>query len=373
MFGNGSLRGLMVEREGRSARVSSYDKTGKNADFIAIPRGKREIIADIPGPGCINHIWMTVNCPDKMYLRKILLRMFWDHEKQPSVEVPLGDFFGVGHSRVSHYIALPLNMITGGEAQRQNCAAMNCFFPMPFTNRARIEIVNQCSSKIPQFFFYIDYETWSESPSDLLRFHAQWRRENPTKGLMDKTDPKLSIRKVWKEANTSGKENYTILDARGKGHFVGCNLSIDNIDPTRDFPWFGEGDDMFFIDGEPWPPSLHGTGTEDYFCAAWGYPSLKYSAPYHGVSLAGSTDEGATGYSGKWTMYRFHIEDPVMFAKSLHFSIEHGHANASSNDYSSTAYWYQTEPHKRFPKMPKASDRLPLPDKESLRRYFRTV
>jgi hypothetical protein len=172
--------------------------------------------------------------------------------------------------------------------------------------------------------------------------------------------------------NLDGGENYVILDTRGYGHFVGVVLSVDHLNPIPKFGWFGEGDDMIFIDGEAWPPALHGTGTEDYFCAAWGYPSGKYDAPYHGVSLAGPT-EGPTAYSGKWTMYRFHIEDPVIFHESIRVTIEHGHDNVHASDYSSVAYWYQNEPHPPFQPFPPAAARLPLDDRDSIKGYAATI
>ncbi len=369
---NGALGALALGRKGRSRRESSYDRSGKNADFISIKKGRTAVLADIRGAGCIRHIWITVDCPDDLYLRRLLLRIFWDNEKTPSVLAPLGDFFGVGHARASHYMSLPLNMVTGGVALKGEHAAMNCFFPMPFSRRARVEIVNQCPCDVPHLFFYVDYEELDGLEDNVLRFHVQWRRQNPTPGLMDQSAPGLDIKKVWDVPNLSGRDNYIILDAEGRGHYVGCNLSIDNINPTPGFAWFGEGDDMFFIDGDTWPPSLHGTGTEDYFCAAWGLPSGRYDGPYHGVSYAKSPPDGPLAYTGKWTLYRFHIEDPVIFEKSLLFTIEHGHANASANDYSSTAYWYQSEPHKPFPPMPSSKERLPISSKDSLKSFFRT-
>jgi hypothetical protein len=124
------------------------------------------------------------------------------------------------------------------------------------------------------------------------------------------------------------------------------------------------------IDGET-TPSIVGAGTEDYFCAAWGYPGGFNSMPYHGISLAGATDPAAP-YSGKWTMYRYHLEDPVMFTKSIRVTIEHGHGNVHASDYSSVGYWYQTEPHAPFPPLLPAAQRLPIPDRESLRRYWKT-
>lgn len=168
--------------------------------------------------------------------------------------------------------------------------------------------------------------------------------------------PCTPVKRGGEELNTSGDENYLILYAEGVGHYVGCVLNVDNFNAFRQkYTWFGEGDDMIFVDGEKWPPSIHGTGTEDYFLSAWGFPCGEYSEPYHGVSLAGDTAE----WSGKWSVYRFHIEDPIGFTKSIRVNIEHGHANDQGNDYSSIAYWYRAEPHKRFPHLPKTLDRRP--------------
>jgi len=163
--------------------------------------------------------------------------------------------------------------------------------------------------------------------------------------------------KVWKlpEAmNPTGEGNYVILEADGRGHYVGCNLHIDVFERQVN-DWYGEGDDMIFVDGEPFP-SIHGTGTEDYFCMAY-CPRTEYSAPYHGLILYSGTPEWP--WAGKNSMYRYHIEDPIHFRKSIKVTIEHGHANKLSNDYSSTAYWYQLEPHKPFPPLPGVKLRLP--------------
>jgi len=328
------LSGLAHLRNYKSKRVSSWDRTGGNADFITIPSHKRVVFADIKGAGCIRHIWITIACKDKYYMRKILLRMYWDGEANPSVECPIGDFFGVGHGLVNHFVSLPLSMITGGDDK----AALNCYFPMPFAESARIEVENECDVEVSHFYYHVDYELYDAIDEDLGRFHACWNRENPCKAL--DTD-----------INLTGKDNYVILEAVGKGHYVGCNLSIHNLSTD----WFGEGDDMIFIDGEGFPPSLHGTGTEDYFCAAWAFPTGVYYGPYHGISLAGNRKD----WTGKWTAYRFHIEDPIAFDKSIRVTIEHGHANNRSDDYSSVAYWYQTEPHKKFKKMLNVAERLP--------------
>lgn len=365
------LRNLIKLRTCKTKRISSYDKSGGNIDFIKIEPQSKVTLAEIEGAGCLTHIWMTVSCEDILYPRKVLLRMYWDDELEPSVDVPLGDFFGVGHGVLNHYISLPLSIIKRKDSKTKindNSGALNCYFPMPFSKRARIEIVNECPVEVKALYFHINYELYDTPlPSDILRFHAQWRREKPTKGFDISKIKNLS--ELWKLPNLDGKDNYIILEAEGKGHYVGCNLSIDNIDPLPQFGWFGEGDDMIFIDGEKFPPSFHGTGTEDYFCSAWGFPSGEYSGLYHGVSLAGNTED----WSGKWTVYRFHIEDPICFTRSILVTIEHGHANCHSNDYSSTAYWYQTEPHKQFPPMLPVEERLPISEKESKKSFYSKI
>jgi len=330
-IGGSSLRDLARLRDCRRRRASSWDRTGGNADYLRIPKGATAVLADIKGAGCITHIWVTIACEDRYYLRKILLRMCWDGEVNPSVEVPIGDFFGMGHALCKHFVSLPLTM------SPSRGRGFNCYFPMPFAKGARIEVENQCETEIRAFYYYVDYEEYDELEGGLGRFHATWHRENPCKGIPDA------------KVNLMGEENYVILDAEGRGHYVGCVLSVHNLHPG----WYGEGDDMIFIDGEEMP-SLVGTGTEDYFCSSWGFGEEQF-APYHGVSLAGITQD----WTGKWTVYRFHIPDLIQFQKSIKVTIEHGHANDRSEDYSSVAYWYQTEPHKKFRPMLPVEERLP--------------
>ena len=340
------LAGLATLRDCRSKRVSSWDQTGGNRDAIPVEPGKTATLADIEGPGSIRHIWFTIGCADQHYLRKVVLRMFWDGEEHPSVEAPVGDFFGVGHALTNHFVSLPLSMTKGpGWGNR---AGMNCYFPMPFAERALITVENQCEVPVGAFYYYIDHELYDEPDDRQGRFHACYDQEYPCE--------KVEFRSPEQEINLTGDENYVILGAEGRGHYVGCVLSVDNFNAYhQNYTWFGEGDDMIFVDGEKWPPSLHGTGTEDYFCEAWGFPSGEYSGPYTGVSLG----KDVIGYSGKWSVYRFHIEDPVHFRKSIRVTIEHGHANDQGNDYSSVAYWYQAEPHKPFAPLPAAQDRVP--------------
>jgi Protein of unknown function (DUF2961) len=351
-FGS-SLRDLPRLRSSRRKRESSWDRTGGNDDRLTVQPGETVELAAITGPGNIQHIWMTVapvyrDQPDVVeadYLRRLVLRMTWDGESNPSVLVPLGDFFGVGHARTTNFVSAPLQM------SPQDGKGFNCWFQMPFAAGAKIELISEMSV-LPMFvYYYIDYEVFEQADPELGYFHAQWRRENPTHGLGDEAQGNRAFQ--VEGINLDGRENYVILEAEGRGHYVGCVLSIRNLRDTSQWNWYGEGDDMIFIDGEEFPPSLHGTGTEDYFNTAW-CPAETYSAPHHGITLAGGEN-----WSGELSMYRFHIEDPVTFTRSIRVTIEHGHANGRSDDYSSVAFWYQTLPAKAFSLAP-VEERVPF-------------
>jgi hypothetical protein len=179
-----TLKSLTLRRYARTRRVSSYDKTGGNADFRQIPAGETATLADISGAGCITHIWFTVACKDRDYLRKTLLKMYWDNEPEPSVYVPLGDFFGLGHGIAQSFVSAPLTTVAPAELEgkRGGNMAMNCYWQMPFAERAVIQVVNECDVPIDAFYFYIDYEEYDTLPEDALRFHAQYRQEYPTRG-----------------------------------------------------------------------------------------------------------------------------------------------------------------------------------------------
>jgi len=329
-------------------RISSYDVTGGNHDWIDIEPGEKVVIAEVADPGCITHIWCTILCKSRYYLRNIILRMYWDDEQEnfPSVEAPIGDFFGLGHAKHKNFVSLPLQM------SPQWGKGFNCWWPMPFSKGFKITIEND-NSKPMRFFFYIDYEMYQdgfENEKDYGRFHALWHRENPT--LPKKKDSNTGKKFIkikpknycYEGCNIEDpqSQNYKILEARGKGHFVGCHLDIDNI---TFFPWYvnwpGEGDDMIYIDEDidRKIPTLHGTGTEDYVNQSWA-PFQKYHAPYHGTIKAGGLN-----WWGKISYYRYHIEDPIYFNKKILVTIEHGHDNHRRDDWSSTAYWYQVEPH----------------------------
>ena len=360
MLGYSTLADLARLRDCRRRRISSYDRSGGNYDWVEIAGGTVRTIADLKGAGCIRHIWCTMFPPanEADMLRKVVIRMYWDRETLPSVEAPIGDFFGMGHAMSKNFWSLPLSM------GPDNGRGFNCYFAMPFEDGAVIEIANDCESQL-NFYYYIDYEEYDRPEPGLGRFHAQWRREKATDSWgadLPLSEPlgstpegqKYLVEQLWRRPNRDGAGNYVILEARGRGHYVGCNLNIDCFAQEKN-NWYGEGDDMIFIDGEDFP-SIHGTGTEDYFNTAF-CPRTEFCTPYFGIHLNSGDEENP--WRGKNSMYRFHIEDPIHFTQSIRVTIEHGHANKLMNDYSSTAYWYQTEPHLPFPPLPPVSERIP--------------
>jgi len=314
----------LLEKLGRpqgfvSKRVSSHDRTGGNKDSLTIEHGATAVLAEIKGPGAVHHIWVTI-AAEAFYGRKIVLRAYWDGEANPSVEAPVGDFFGVGHGLNRNLTSLPVACSSEGRAR-------NCYWFMPFRKSARITVTNEGAETVPAFYHYIDYRELPSLPADTPTFHAQYRQETPC---------------------ASGR-NYVLLDAAGRGHYVGCSLSV----LQRAMGWWGEGDDMIFVDGER-APSLHGTGSEDYFSDAWGMregQNLFYGCPLQ---------EEDFQVGSKATVHRFHIPDPIPFTKSIRVEIEHGHANDRSDNYASVAFWYQTEPHKALPPLAPVGERLPF-------------
>lgn len=365
------LTNLIYSRPGLSKRVSSWDQTGGNKDWVSFEPGETKTLAKVSGAGVIRHIWFTINHRDQMYLRRMVLRAWWDGEENPSIEAPIGDFFCLGHGIAKSFQNAAFNTVThdNNEGNVGGGIALNCYFAMPYRRGMRIEVENESRLLCDSFYYYVDYDELSELDDDVLRFHAQYRQEYPTsiggEALAKRGE------NYWDHMsapNLSDRDNYLILEATGRGHFVGCNLSVENIDPmlplkklgdveyrVPELTWWGEGDDMFFIDDDDWPPSLHGTGSEDYLTQAWGMHNRAYM--HAGVSV----HEYDERYKERraLTSYRLHIHDPILFRKRLRFSIEHGHANLQQNDYSSVAYWYQNEPHAPFPSLPNAENRTP--------------
>ncbi len=329
----------------KSKRISSYDQSGGNNDrFENIGKGEKRVLAEIEGAGMINHIWITIaDKPPRLSRHDIILRIYWDGQEHPSVEAPIGDFFGQGWDETYPFSSLPL------AAGPVDGNALVSYFVMPFSDGARIEITNEASRPIRAFYYYIDYVEMDEIPPDMGRFHA-WYNHELTEAHPDGENEWSALGKVG--TNEDGARNYLIADIKGKGHFVGVNYYVHSPTPM----WYGEGDDMFFIDGEKWPSSLHGTGTEDYFNTSW-CPKTPFQHPFYGYARLNND----IGWLGRTHVYRFHISDPVYFDKSLRFSIEHGHNNVLTLDLSSVAYWYQTLPGNVFPPMPTKKERAVKP------------
>jgi len=339
--GGDDLSRLAMVRDVESCAITAENPTGekgrggsaasnlgpgrKGRPSIAVKPGETAVLADIRGAGAIRHIWITVPPPGADYRpgpnlwRDLVIRMYWDGAKTPCVEAPLGDFFGLGQGAS---VPLISQMVTVAEGR-----GLNCWWPMPFATGARIEIENQGPQDFgPLLFYQIDFERHHKPERGAARFHAQWRRENPT---------------------TLGRD-YTILQARGRGHYVGTMLSLVPLSGN----WWGEGEVKFYLDGDRELPTIAGTGTEDYFGSAWGIG--EFLSPYVGTPLA---------RGGRVSMYRWHVTDPVHFQRDIRVTIQNiGYRDGlyeRSDDMCSTAYWYQHEPHEVFPKLPTVEQRRP--------------
>ncbi len=344
---NETLTRLYMPRRGKRRRISSYDRTGANADWLHVPPRETLDFARFEGEGVVEHIWITMANYDRkeeFLLRKVVLRVYWDDEETPSVEAPMGDFFGMGHATSKNYVSAPLQM------SPEDGKGFNSWWQMPFRKGFRFSVENDCDLPL-QFYFYVDFEE-RKVEEDALYFHARWHRECPTRGVAEE---EFAAHRDWcfGGENRDGTDNYVILEAEGKGHYCGANINIHNLNRSDMWDWPGEGDDMIFIDGDE-TPTLHGTGTEDYVNMAW-CPQQEYAAPYHGLLLG-----GARNWKGKISYYRYHILDPIGFEKRIKVTIEHGHCNHRSDDWSSTAYWYQTEPHKPYEPIPCWQERMPV-------------
>lgn len=310
--GQGSLGGLYLQRGERVAHYSSYDRSGGNTDRRAIQPGDSLTLFEHEGAGIVRRWWITIAPRNSQEIqRQLIVRCHWDGEAEPSVEVPVSDFFGMGFGEWKDYISLPLSMTSGG---------YNSYWPMPFRERGRCAVENTSEVVVDAFYYNIDIETHERLPEEALYFHAQYRQTVSREG-----------------------QPVTLLEAEGHGQYVGTLLSMQPQSGSH--LGYLEGDQRIYVDGEE-EPSIIGTGTEDYFSSGWYYDTGEYSAPYHGVTIK---DEER----GRINTYRWHVEDPIPFGERLRFTIEHGGTNnAPGVEYSSVAYWYQTHPHAAFPELP---------------------
>lgn len=332
---------LSIIREGvKSKRVSSYDRSGGNNDRMeGIQPGETKTLFDVQGAGIIKHIWITIAPPPEQLSRNdIILKMYWDGNEFLSVESPIGPFFGQGWNESYAFSSLPL------AAGPVDGRGLVCYFQMPFAEGAKILIENQADKAINAFYYYVDYLEMDELPENMGRFCA-WYNHELTDAPEEGENEWGSLGEPGK--NPTGDDNYVFADIKGKGHYVGINYYVHSPGPM----WYGEGDDMFFIDGEK-KASLHGTGTEDYFNTSW-CPKTIFTHPYYGY---GRVNEDI-GWLGRTHVYRFHISDPVYFDKSLRVTIEHGHNNCLTLDLASVAYWYQRPPLNPLPAAPTKEER----------------
>ncbi len=322
-------------------RASSADPTGANADSLKVAPGATVTVLDVDGPGEVAHIWFTFGDREAYHLKRIVLRMYWDGETAPSVETPVGDFFGLG---LGEYVNWQSEVLSVGSVR-----SMNSFFPMPYARHARITLTNEGREPMGDLYYNIDYRTSPRPlPKDTYYFHAQYHQSQPTRGW---TNDWLrdGDAKVNNKTNLDGADNYVFADIKGRGSFVGVTMSVlQNQDE-----WWGEGDDMFFVDGEKLP-SIKGTGAEDYFLGAHDFGGVPFSYGLYGAPVVGEEKAG-----GRSSVYRFHLEAPIPFQKSFKATIEHGSANHRSDNYYSVAYWYQAEPHAPLPALPPVEERLP--------------
>jgi hypothetical protein len=313
------------------ARAAARDlgQGWKISPFTVVPAGQVITLAEIDGPGAIQHIWMTI---DPRWWRRLLLRVYWDGEETPSIAVPLGDFFCNGWAEPCNVSSQPIAVNPRG--------GFNSYWPMPFRGSARITVENIWEEDSSSLYYQVDYSL-AEVPDDAAYLHAQWRRSNPV---------------------PTG-EVHTILDGvRGRGHYVGTYLAWQ----SNTTGWWGEGEVKFFLDGDEEFPTICGTGTEDYFGGAWDFehPIGQYgifSTPYLGLpQVIGAGDGGIYRSQQRFGMYRWHVPDPIRFATDLRVTVQalgwrQGRRYLPlQDDIASTAYWYQAEPHTPYSELPDA-------------------
>jgi hypothetical protein len=327
-------------RNYKTRRSSSWDRSGGNNDAVPVEAGQAATLLDVSGAGAVTHLWFTISTDDRHHLKNLVLRAWWDGESTPSIECPIGDFFGLG---LGEYFTYQSALLAVAPVK-----ALNSYFEMPFATSARMTLSNEGGIKVDSLYFHVDYITLPSLPSGLGRFHAQYRQAAPTKSWTEDWTNEYDD-KINNHKNLDGKDNYVFVEAEGKGHFIGVTQAVlQNQDQ-----WFGEGDDMFFIDGDT-APTINGTGTEDYYNGAWDFGLQSFGYMHNGANMVDPERIG-----GRYCLYRWHVESPITFEKSLRATIESGHGNHREDDYYSVAYWYQTEPHSPFPALPPAASRIP--------------
>lgn len=320
---------LASKKDFKAFKASSADPTGKNADARPIQPGETITLADVKGSGRFTHLWITIAARSPEHLRELVLRMTWDDAATPAVECPVGDFFAQGPAKYVEYHSAPVSV--GGQQ------ALNCYWPMPFKKHAVITVTNEGTQAVGAFYYNFDYRLDNKPQRDVRYFHTQYRNYFPA---------------------PVGKP-LTITEVKGAGHYVGTVVTVlANSDG-----WWGEGDDNFYVDGDA-KPAISGTGSEDYFCGAWDFGRV-FQTPYFGVTFYDNPDKGGEKRGIQNTVYRWHIEDPVPFTKSLLFTMEHGRGGWDedrkpfTNHYTTLGLYYVDHPEGDGPRIGPFATRVP--------------
>ena len=319
----------------KSLKQSSYDRTGGNSDRWPIAPGATQEVFNAQGPGAISHIWFTIAAQGRDHLKELVLRAYWDGNAKPSVQSPIGDFFGLNLGQYVIY-----------QSEFLNCSpirALNCYFSMPFRRSARITVTNEGKAQVNSFYSNIDYQVAPSLPDDVMYFHAQYRQMTPN-----------PVEAGAAKVNPEGKRNYVYVETKGRGHLMGVTLGVLQNSEN----WMGEGDDMIFVDDET-KPAIVGTGSEDYFCGAWDFGGREGAIPFAHLYNGAQFITSAERTGGRYCLYRWHADNPVTFTRYLKHTMEHGHANDRSDNFYSVAYWYQDQPYTDFPELPPAAQRIP--------------
>ena len=320
----------------QSLKQSSYDRTGGNSDRWPIAAGGVQEVFNATGAGVITHIWFTIAARSDHHLKEIVLRGYWDGNDKPSVEAPIGDFFGLNLGQYVIYESAYLACSPG--------KSLNCYFVMPYQKSARFTVTNQSTQPIDAFYSNIDYQNVPALPSDALYFHAQYRQAAPC----------VPVTGEAAKLNPNGEHNYVFAETRGRGHLMGVTLGVlQNADG-----WWGEGDDMIFVDDEA-KPLINGTGSEDYFLGSWDFGGENGAIPFAHRQYGAPMIIAAELTGGRYCCYRWHGDNPVTFERYLRHTIEHGHANDRGDNFFSSCYWYQSEPYTNFPALPSVAERIP--------------
>ncbi len=320
---------LSHQKDFRSERLSSTDPNHHNADYRPMQPGQTLTLGVIHGAGRIEHIWMTIAAQDDDHLREMVLRIYWDGSKTPAVECPVGDFFAQGPGKYAEFHSAAVSV--GGSM------ALNCYWPMPFKKEARVTMTNEGTGKIYALYYNIDYRLENHPEPHLLYFHTQYRNDFPAK--VGSPIP--------------------ICKASGSGQFVGTVLTVQ----ANSDGWWGEGNDLWFIDGAK-KPTIEGTGSEDYFCGAWDFGHV-FQTPYFGVTYYDDAKFGGEKRGIQNTVYRWHILDPVVFQKSLLFQLQQGSSGDNedrkpfTNNYTTVGLYYVNHPQRDGEEIPSLSHRIP--------------